>query len=236
MGNVSYNIFIKKLIPLKIRNIRHRFYHKNKYDIVLHKNAIPYNTVFEGKNILRQGAKLIDCYCGFGTTVSENTKLNKAKIGKYSSIGQNVKNSVTMHPSRRFVSTYPGFYLPSDKKISFTNKTLFEKHKYIDDKKKYFIKIGSDVWIGNDVTIFDGVKIGDGAIIGTGAIVTKDVLPFAIVGGIPAKLIRYRFTQEQIIFLQKSKWWEKDISWINKHSNLFTDIQSFIDQLKLIIP
>ena len=64
-------------------------------------------------------------------------------------------------------------------------------------------EIGNDVWIGNNVTIKYGVKIGDGAIIGSGAVVTKDVEPYSIVGGVPAKIIKYRFRPDEIEFLEK---------------------------------
>ena len=74
--------------------------------------------------------------------------------------------------------------------------------------------VGNDVWIGYNATIMAGVKIGDGAIIGANSTVTKDVEPYAIVGGNPAKLIRKRFSEDEIETLLKLKWWEKDIEWI----------------------
>ena len=68
--------------------------------------------------------------------------------------------------------------------------------------------IGSDVWIGQNVTIKDGVTIGDGAVIGTSAVVTKDVPPFAVVAGVPAKVIKYRFDEKKIKLMQDIKWWD----------------------------
>lgn len=79
-----------------------------------------------------------------------------------------------------------------------------EQHK-ISGKKT---TIGNDVWIGRRVIIMKGVKIGDGAVIGAGAVVTKDVLPYSVVGGIPAKLIKFRFSLDIIAELEKIKWWE----------------------------
>jgi virginiamycin A acetyltransferase len=77
--------------------------------------------------------------------------------------------------------------------------------------------IGNDVWIGNSVTIMQGIKIGDGAIIGTNALVTKDVEPYTIVGGNPAKVIRKRFDDETIAFLLELAWWNWPIEKITQH-------------------
>ncbi len=70
-----------------------------------------------------------------------------------------------------------------------------------------FTTVGNDVWIGQDVVIKGGVKIGDGAVIGARSVVTRDVPPYAVVAGVPAKVIKYRFEQEKIDFLEKLQWW-----------------------------
>lgn len=79
--------------------------------------------------------------------------------------------------------------------------------------------IGNDVWIGNSVTIMPGIRIGDGAIIATNSVVTKNVEPYSIVGGNPAKLIRDRFDEETIRALLKLKWWDWPIEKITQHAN-----------------
>lgn len=99
-------------------------------------------------------------------------------------------------------------------------------------KKKYYVEIGNDVWIGNDVTLFDGINVGDGAIIANGAIVTKDVIPYSIVGGVPAKLIRMRFTETQILNLKEFKWWNKDFNWLRNNYTIFSDIENFLNFIK----
>ncbi len=113
-----------------------------------------------------------------------NSNLNNVTIGKFCSIGPYCSIGVGKHPSKKFVSTFPAFFSKNNLgcKISFVENNLFEEFDRIE--------IGNDVWIGTDSIILDGVKIGNGAIVGAGAVVTKNVDDYAIVGGIPAKLIR----------------------------------------------
>ena len=83
--------------------------------------------------------------------------------------------------------------------------------------------VGNDVWIGQDVTILPGVQIGDGAIIGMGSTIGKDVEPYTIVAGNPAKLVRKRFDDEFILLMLKFKWWDKTIDEINSLIPLLTN-------------
>lgn len=93
-------------------------------------------------------------------------------------------------------------------------------------KKTY---IGNDVWIGENVTIKDGVRIGNGAVIGTAAVVTKDVPPYAIVAGVPAKIVKYRFDPEKIELLQEIQWWD----WTpEKIYNNLSSLYSFEERLR----
>ena len=92
------------------------------------------------------------------------------------------------------------------------------------------INIGNDVWIGANAIVLDGVTIGDGAIISAGAIVNKNVPPFSIYGGVPARLIRFRFEENEIEFLKKFKWWDKDLNWIKTHTPYFKDIKELISK------
>lgn len=77
--------------------------------------------------------------------------------------------------------------------------------------------VGNDVWFGQNVTVMPGVKIHDGAIIAANTTVVKDVEPYSIVGGNPSRLLKYRFSAEEIQLLEKLAWWNKDINWISEH-------------------
>jgi len=191
---------IKKIFPEKFKVLITNNMIKRKYDVILKKGASAgRSTIFEGKNLLNINAQLYSSYIGFGTYVSGNSKLIKVKVGKYCSIGQNVKNYFGIHPSSDFVSTHPSFFSTSKQAgFTFVETNSFEEHKFVDENNEFVVYIGNDVWIGNDVSIMDGIIIGDGAIIATGAIVTKDVEAYTIVGGVPAKIIRKRFSEEEI--------------------------------------
>ncbi len=132
---------------------------------------------------------------------------------------------VTTHQFLFSSFRYPDFdeLLPSKKQ-----EEIFEKH--ISSKKTV---IGNDVWVGKNASIMAGVKIGDGAVIGAGAVVTKDVPPYAIVGGIPAKVIKYRFNEEQIEELLKIKWWNWSDKQIAERFDDFLDIDDFIKKYRV---
>ena len=125
--------------------------------------------------------------------VANLTKIFNCEIGKFCSIGSDCKIGLSIHP-KNIISTHPFFY-KKFKKGKFNLKEL----NFSDQSEK--IIIGNDVWIGDDVTIFGGVKIGDGAVIGTKSLVTKDIEPYSIVAGIPAKQIGNRNSK------LRKKWW-----------------------------
>lgn len=207
-----------------------RMYNRYKYkkhNIYLHNTCI-FNdkTEFSGFNKFQEGAKISNAKIGKYTYVGKNSNIINCQVGNFCSIGANLKVSILTHPSRVYVSTSPVFFSTKNQcGTHFVPRDIFDEHKLCSNG--FYVTIGNDVWIGDDVTIIGGVTIGDGAIIALGSIVTKDVPPFAVVGGIPAKVIRYRFDDDMISLLNKVEWWNKDDEWFKEHYKLFENIDYF---------
>jgi acetyltransferase-like isoleucine patch superfamily enzyme len=167
---------------------------------------------------------------GRGSYVGSNCYFTYTKIGRYCSIASNVKVIVATHPSAQLVSTHPAFFSPRRQAgFTYAGEQRFNEFMMLDESLS--VNIGNDVWIGEDVIIMGGIRIGDGAIVGAKALVTKDVEPYTIVGGVPAKKIRNRFDEEAKRFLLDFKWWEKEESWVKDHAPLFIDISTFVETL-----
>jgi len=184
--------------------------------------------VLEGLNKILPKSEISGSRIGIGSYIGRNCVLPQTLIGRFCSLAGNIKVIRGSHPSNTFVSTHPAFFSPLKQAgFTFSEKLLFEELVYIDQDKKYFVEIGNDVWIGEGVMLMQGIKIGDGAIIGAGAIVTKDIEPYSICVGIPAKTIKYRFPPEQIEWLLEIKWWNYPIEEIKRNSHLFNNIEEF---------
>lgn len=131
--------------------------------------------------------------------VARNAALVKTSIGKFSSIGPNLVCGYGDHPTG-WISTSPVFYSSKNQTGgAFTDKDCFDEDSPV--------KIGNDVWIGANVVIKNGVTIHDGAIIGAGSFVNKDIPPFAIAVGSPAKVLKHRFDETTIGLLLNTAWW-----------------------------
>ena len=135
-----------------------------------------------------------DTVIGNYNYIGNNVVFTKATVGSYCSIADNVVIGPGDHDYTN-ISTR-SVVLDSDARSHFTDKP---------------VSIGSDVWIGVNAVILRGVTIGNGAVIASGAVVSKDVPDFAIVGGVPAKIIKYRFSEYKIQKITDSRWWTKDI-------------------------
>lgn len=176
------------------------------------------NTIFHG-------------HLGLGSYIGINCCLS-AHIGRFSSIAPYVKCNYGTHPYQSpFVSTSPCFFsiksCNDQSGFTYAKRDLFNEQRYYDEKNKIGVKIGSDCWIGEGVFLVGGIEIADGAVVLAHAVVTKNVPPYAIVGGIPAKVLRYRYDEETINFLLKIKWWNKSPEWFEEHWELFSNIKKF---------
>lgn len=186
-------------------------------------------TIFEGNNVIAKNTIVSNSIIGRNTYIGENSNLPNCKIGRFCSLSSGVTVVDNTHPSSIYVSTCPSFFSTLNQNgQSFVNSETFNEHLRVGE---YSIVIGNDVWIGTNAIIKGGVSVGDGAIIAMGAVVTKNVPPFSIVGGVPAKIIKYRFDEQQIKELMQIQWWNKSDDWLKQHISFFNNIDVFLNNI-----
>jgi acetyltransferase-like isoleucine patch superfamily enzyme len=197
-------------------------------EVVFHKNVNIDGVSKIGINsVLFSNTSIIESSIGNYTYLQKSSSIYKTIIGNYCSIASYVSIGLPDHPLS-LISTSPVFYDNSQPLPYF-----FVKKKTITDISNV-TNIGSDVWIGQGVMIKSGLTIGTGSIIGAGSIVTRDVQPYSIVAGVPARTIRLRFSEKLIIELIDSKWWDEDPKILIKLSEYFNDPVIFLEKLKCL--
>ncbi|MFP4457060.1 MAG: chloramphenicol acetyltransferase [Clostridia bacterium] len=194
------------------------------------------------KPLIHEGVKYRKVEFGIFTEVGANTALSNTKfddfsycghlcifqnveIKKFSSIAAMVRIGATDHPMWRPTQHH---FTYRKKKYGFANEDDKDFFKW---REKQVSVIGNDTWIGHGALISPNVKIGDGAVIGQGAVVTRNVPPYAIAVGVPARVIRFRFSKEVIDKLKKIKWWDWDYELIKERIDDFSiPIEEFVSK------
>lgn len=183
-------------------------------DCTIHAASICRHVKLSKGVTLGHGSHICAGSIGKYTYINKNCLIdrNTASIGSFCSIAYGAKIGLGNHPTD-WVSSHPFAY---DSKYGF----IKQNRKFQEQITEPCI-IGNDVWIGANAVILAGIKVGDGAIIGANSLVNKDIEPYSIVAGIPAKHIRYRFDESTITRLLNSKWWEWNDREIREKINRF---------------
>lgn len=191
----------------------------------MHLRAIK-NSMIDKTSSIAAGTQFVNSkmdrnsFCGYDCTII-NTQ-----IGGFCSIANNCEIGGASH-SIDWISTSPVFNENKDQ-----IKKKYSYHKY--NATKHTV-VGNDVWIGSKVLIKAGVTIGDGVVIGMGSVVTKDIPPYEVWAGNPAKIIRKRFDNETILKLLKIKWWEFDDIKLSKYAQYSNDVKVFLEQMTMYV-
>lgn len=161
------------------------------------------NSRLDKTTYIYRGVKVKLADIGAHTYIAANTEIENAEIGKFCSIADHCRIGMSGH-SLECISTSPIF----TQKMNALQECWIEKDVVEHKSEEERVYLGNDVWVGSHALINGGVHIGDGACVAAGAVVVKDVPPYAIVGGVPAKVFKYRFTSEIIDKLLEIKWWD----------------------------
>jgi len=181
------------------------------------------NSEIDKTSKIESGSNIVNTTMQRHSFAGYNCEISNCNIGSFTSIANNVVIGGAKHPMK-WVSMSPVFYEGRD-----SVKTKFSEHKRDSIE---FTQIGHDVWIGEKALIKQGVKIGNGAVIGMGSVVTKNIDPYTIVAGCPAKVLRKRFDDKIISDLMKSKWWAFNDDKLQQYAQYFADPKIFIEKLK----
>lgn len=193
-------------------------------------SSIYFSSTFEGMNSIGKHS-IFKGHMGLGSYIANDSHIY-GNIGRFCSIGPYCRIALGVHPyTYPFLSTSPYFYSALKQNGErLYEKSILSEFRYADEKGNFNL-IGSDVWIGARVTLVNGVRIGDGAVILAGSVVTKDVPDYAIVGGIPARIIKYRYEVNDIKFLRSHKWWDLNLNEIKQNKEIFLSFQKYKDYI-----
>lgn len=179
---------------------------------------------FEGANSIGDES-YFDGKMGYGSYMCGDCRI-EGSIGRFTSIGYGVRVLRGTHPFEApFVTTSPVFFSTRKQAMeTFAGEQLF--NEILPP-----VTIGNDCWIGERVSIVGGCCIGDGAVVLTGAVVTKDVPPYAVVGGVPAIILKYRYDEDTVKWLRGIRWWDMPLEWLRENNDLLCDIDRLREAL-----
>lgn len=221
---------IMRLFGCAIKRVLFRLKYLNRNVIIQPKADIIRGTKFEGYNFIGSNSKFKGII-GYGSYIGDNCNIN-ANVGRFSCIAAGTHTINGFHPTKDYVSVHPAFFSDKHKQLlTFGINTGYKEFRYVNDDG-IWVEIGNDVWIGTNSLILSGIRIGDGAVIAAGAVVVKDIEPYAIYGGVPARKIGQRFSDEIIRELMAIKWWDMSLEWIKENATLFSDIDRFVKTTK----
>lgn len=213
---------------LKNLYIKYKWYGKVKFPMSV---KMGIHSSFEGMCKIHHRSSFRG-HLGFGSYIGGDCRLS-AHVGRFTSISWSVISLDGTHPyTYPYVSTSPNFYSLNkgnhwQSGSTFATEQMFDERRYVEEYPDVAVQIGNDVWIGDSVILIGGIHIGDGAVVLAGAVVSKDVPPYAVVGGVPAKVIKYRYDKETIDFLLKTQWWNKDPQWLKDNWQIMCNMDEF---------
>lgn len=185
-------------------NMQPLLYYYSKFVKKVLRGKCVVDCVIDSTARINAGCSVYHCSMGRHSYMGYDCEVINTEVGSFCSIASGIRIGEAEHPTS-WVSTSPVFQ-------DVKNSSIEKRYARLPVQSSKRTVIGHDVWIGTNAIIKAGVNIGTGAVVASGAVVTKDVEPYAIVGGCPARLIRFRFNSETIEKLLSSKWWEKDDS------------------------
>lgn len=173
--------------------------------------------------VLFDGVSVMGSRLGDHTYVQKASSVLNADVGKFCSIAGGVFIGLPRH-AMEGVSSHPSFYLHNTPLV----KTYSVEDHFETSRRT---TVGHDVWIGQNALIMGGLTVGHGAVIGAGAVVTVDVPAYAVVGGVPARILKHRFPPDVVQGLLRSLWWDRPEAWREENHRLFRDPEAFLDAL-----
>lgn len=204
--------FIKKRTKIILNKIRLNQRNNSivDFDLISFKSNVHYSTI--GKDVrLAAYSDINNSLIGEFTSIGKNSKISSTNLGKFCAISWNVTINAIEHPLENIsISAFP--YVPE---IGNFVEIRTQERKIVD--------IGNDVWIGAHSVIMPGIKIGNGVVVGAGCVVTKDIPDYAIVVGVPSRILKFRFSKEIIEELLTIKWWDLNENIIKQNIKLFQE-------------